>query len=162
MRLEHKIFLVELGQAGTRVHVTERTRTASYHFVVDLGGARWLWEQIVRYAFHLQSGNSFNRARGKSGVLSVHKFINKKGSFLEITKHGQQGFRQCIILPSGRNFWGWRRFAYALGSYVANPKINQPQIVGGARAMSNRAPLFRNVPPQGPRVRQSPPTLLRQ
>lgn len=107
VQLEHKLFLLELGQAGKAIHITERSRNASYVFDIDLGDARWIWEQLRSHTLSPNSCASFNRTRGRSGVFTIQKFVNKRGSFLEITKLGQQGHRQCFILPSGRNIWGW-------------------------------------------------------
>lgn len=107
---EQKMFLMRMGVEGNSICLTERTRNASYLLEADSGSAQWISLKLRDCINSPSTSLAFNRFRGPNAVFSIQRVTNKRGSFLEITKFLQQGSKQNIILPSGNNMWGWKRF----------------------------------------------------
>lgn len=81
-----------------------------------------------------------NRFRGIDAVISTQNYVNSRGSFFEVSKFVQRGYRQCIIIQSGRADWGWKCVANHL------PKFNGIRNVSGIYRREDRKSMGNFIP----------------
>lgn len=78
--------MLGLGSGGLSLVLTERTRAASFVLEVELSGARWICSKIKDFTCNPSSGPNFHSFRGMNALLSIQRFFNQRGSYLEISK----------------------------------------------------------------------------
>ncbi|XP_073022630.1 uncharacterized protein [Primulina eburnea] len=120
IKVEQKLFLVSRGRWGDSILVTERTRNASYILEMNMESLDWIISKLCDFINKPQDCPSFNRFRGRESVVYMQKFVNVRGSYLEISKLVWRGKTQRIIIPSGRFNGGWKWMA----SYLSRFRLN--------------------------------------
>ena len=56
----------------------------------------------------------------------VQKQNNGRGSFVSVTVLGNSKSRDCVIIPEGRDTWGWRGFSHEI-DHLLRPKVVEQQ-----------------------------------
>ncbi|XP_073015618.1 uncharacterized protein [Primulina eburnea] len=133
IKIEQKLFLICLGRRGNTVLITERTRNASYVLEMDIDSFHWTLAKLWEYINKPQSGTMFNRFRGREAVMSMQKFVNGRGNYLEISKIVWKGKTQRIIIPSGRLNEGWKWMANTLSQISTNRWDNKSSFKDGRK-----------------------------
>jgi hypothetical protein len=65
-------------------------------------------------------------------VYVVQKQMNGWGSFVSVTVLGDAKGRGCVIIPEGRNVWGWRGVSHEIDHFL-RPKTREQQGVNPRR-----------------------------
>jgi hypothetical protein len=117
--VESKLF--ELVKNAIEVSITERGR--KHRSIVSMGfaAAVWLRDSLLEIAKLSNSRNVFRSFREGNKIFVVQKQQNDRGSFVTVTVLGDSKGKGGVIIPDGRESWGWRGLSEELAGLL-NPK----------------------------------------
>ncbi|XP_073050508.1 uncharacterized protein [Primulina eburnea] len=137
VKIEFKWFSVNWANRGGSVRWTERTRNATYLLDLDRSDARWISLKIRNFISNPLSCSDFYRLRGCNATIVVHRFVSKRGRFLEISKFSNQGKKQNIIIPSGFKLQGWIRISDILINLLSGRQVRVGNKIVNSRNQIN-------------------------
>jgi hypothetical protein len=104
--VESKAF--ELVKNAIEVSIIERGRKHTSTVSMGFAAAFWLRDSLLEVAKLSNEQNVFRSFREGNKVYVVQKQRNNRGSFVTITVLGDSKGRGGVIIPEGRDSWGWR------------------------------------------------------
>ena len=138
--VESKLF--ELVKNAIEVSIIERGRKHRSTVSMGFAAAFWFRDSLLEIAKLSNTRNVFRSFREGNKVFVVQKQQNGRGSFVTITVLGDSKGRGGVIIPTGKESWGWRGLSEELDGLL-NPKAatNHGEI--------HRRPLASKAPAQG-------------
>uniref|UniRef100_A0A2N9H040 Uncharacterized protein n=1 Tax=Fagus sylvatica TaxID=28930 RepID=A0A2N9H040_FAGSY len=104
--IESKSF--ELVKHAFELSIIERGRGHSSSVLMGFAAALWFCDVLLEVAnFHAEQ-NLFCSFREGNKVFVVQKQRNGRGGFVTVTVLGDSKGKGCVIVPEGRDTWGWR------------------------------------------------------
>lgn len=114
--------LIELVKNAIEVSVIERGRKHRSTVSMGFAAAFWFRDSLLEIAKLSNTRNVFRSFREGNKVFVVQKQQNGRGSFVTITVLGDSKGKGGVIIPAGKESWGWRRLSEELDGLL-NPKV---------------------------------------
>ena len=114
--------LIELVKNALEVSVIERGRKHRSTVSMGFAAAFWFCDSLLEIAKLSNTRNVFRSFREGNKVFVVQKQQNGRGSFVTITVLGDSKGKGGVIIPAGKESWGWRRLSEELDGLL-NPKV---------------------------------------
>lgn len=118
-QINQKVFVLHLSEDGGHVKFSERTRLASFGLELEVSAAVWCIEILQELTGQDVYQKFFRKQRRPNYILLMEQYENRRGRFVRITKLAE-GKVWNIIIPGGRQGWGWRKLAGCLDNLVGN------------------------------------------
>ena len=116
-KIEQKVFVLRLWKGGGGVCISERTRLGSFELQVDVSAAVWCLDILQEILLVEDNKPFFRKYRGSNSLLLAERYSNWKGVFLNVSKL-INGILKNIIIPGGKDKWGWTRMDGCLDNLV--------------------------------------------
>ena len=134
---ENRFFYVEsksfeITKKAFEVRIIERGRKHLSNVSMGFAAALWLRDALLEVAKLSNDQNLFRSFREGKKVYVVQKQKNGRGSFASVTVLGDSKSRDCVIIPEGRDTWGWRGFSHEM-DHLLRPKVVEQQGVNSCR-----------------------------
>ena len=114
--------LIELVKNAIEVSVIERGRKHRSTVSMGFAAAFWFRDSLLEIVKLSNTRNVFRSFREGNKVFVVQKQQNGRGSFVTITVLGDSKGKGGVIIPAGKESWGWRRLSEELDGLL-NPKV---------------------------------------
>ena len=114
--------LIELVKNAIEVSVIERGRKHRSTVSMGFAAAFWFRDSLLEIAKLSNTRNVFRSFREGNKVFVVQKQQNGRGSFVTVKVLGDSKGRGGVIIPAGKESWGWRRLSEELDGLL-NPKV---------------------------------------
>ena len=128
---ENRFFYVEaksfeITKNAFEVRIIERGRKHLSNVSMGFAAAHWLRDALLEVAKLSNDQNLFRSFREGHKVYVVQKQKNGRGSFVSVTVLGDSKSRDCVIIPEGRDTWGWRGISHEI-DHLLRPKVVEQQ-----------------------------------
>uniref|UniRef100_A0A2N9HJW1 Reverse transcriptase domain-containing protein n=1 Tax=Fagus sylvatica TaxID=28930 RepID=A0A2N9HJW1_FAGSY len=145
-QVESKAF--ELVKNAIEVSIIERGRKHTSTVSMGFAAAFWFRDSLLEVAKLSNEQNVFRSFREGNKVFVVQKQRNNRGSFVTITVLGDSKGRGGVIIPEGKDSWGWRGVSMELqgllnptdaeihGDNHRRQPASKPTVVGNIRKES--------------------------
>ena len=145
-QVESKAF--ELVKNAIEVSIIERGRKHTSTVSMGFAAAFWFRDSLLEVAKLSNEQNVFRSFREGNKVFVVQKQRNNRGSFVTITVLGDSKGRGGVIIPEGKDSWGWRGVSMELqgllnptdaeihGDNYRRQPSSKPTVVGNIRKES--------------------------
>ena len=130
MYVESKSF--EITKNAFEMRIIERGRKHFSNVSMGFAAAQWLRDALLEVAKLSNDQNLFRSFREGNKVYVVQKQKNDRGSFVSVTVLGDSKSRDCVIIPEGRDTWGWRGISHEIDQLL------RPKVVAQQGANSRR------------------------
>uniref|UniRef100_A0A2N9IUI4 Reverse transcriptase domain-containing protein n=1 Tax=Fagus sylvatica TaxID=28930 RepID=A0A2N9IUI4_FAGSY len=98
----------ELVKHAFELSIIERGRGHSSSMSMGFAAAIWFRDVLLEVANLHAEQNLFCSFRERNKIFVVQKQRNGRGGFVTVTVLGDSKGRGCVIVPEGRDTWGWR------------------------------------------------------
>ena len=128
---ENRFFYVEsksfeIKKNAFEMRIIERGRKHLSNVSMGFAVAQWLRDALLEVAKLSKDQNLFRSFREGNKVYVVQKQKNGRGSFVSVTVLGDSKSRDCVIIPEGRDTWGWRGISHEI-DHLLRPKVVEQQ-----------------------------------
>jgi hypothetical protein len=116
--IESKSFEVILYEGNSGLQLIERGKNRECNIMWGREGTKWFcstMEEVV--TFPLQKSYS-KTIRENGTVFVLQKNHNDRGWFLTVTGYGGSRHKGHLVIPAGRDMWGWRGLAQVVSELV--------------------------------------------
>jgi hypothetical protein len=117
--MESKLFSFLVEEGKPKLFVEERRRGFLGSVFLGPRGVDWLLEMLEELLRSSGSEDFFKSIQVESKALTVRRGGNRNGRFLVVITQAVDDRRNVIVLPEGREGWGWGRFAGELSRVKA-------------------------------------------
>ena len=123
-QVESKSF--ELVKNAIEVSIIERGRKHTSTVSMGFAAAFWFRDSLLEVAKLSNDQNAFRSFKEGNKVYVLQKQRNTRGSFVTITVLGDSKGRGGVIIPEGKDSWGWRGVSMELQGLL-NPAVAELQ-----------------------------------
>jgi hypothetical protein len=109
--MESKLFSFLVEEGKPKLFVEERIRGFLGSVFLGPRGVDWLLEMLEELLRSSGSEDFFKSIQVESKALTVRRGGNRNGRFLVVITQAVDDKMNVIVLPEGREGWGWGRFA---------------------------------------------------
>jgi hypothetical protein len=122
--VESKLF--ELKKNAMEVTIIERGK--KHRSIVSMGfaAAFWFRDSLLEVATLSRDQNAFRSFREGNKVYVIQKQRNDKGNFVTVTILGDSKGRGGVIIPEGKDSWGWRGVSVEMGELLSSKAMANP------------------------------------
>jgi hypothetical protein len=92
---------------------------------MGFAAALWFRDAILEVAKLSQDQNVFRSFREGNKVYVIQKQRNDRGNFVTVTVLGDSKGRDGVIIPEGRESWGWRSISLEVDGLLRSKAIEQ-------------------------------------
>ena len=115
--VESKSF--EIVKNAIELSIIERGRKHMSIVSMGFAAAFWLRDALVEITKVPTEQNLFRSFREGNKVFVLQKQRNGRGWFVTITVLGDVKGRGCVIVPEGRDAWGWQGMSHEINGIMA-------------------------------------------
>ena len=117
--IESKSFEVLLDGSNSRLQLIERGKNRMSNITWGREGAKWFCSTMAKVV----SLPMDKLLREDGTVFVFQKNRNDRGRFLTVMTYGDLRHKGHVVVPVGRDMWGWRKLAQVLSELVTPMKF---------------------------------------
>jgi hypothetical protein len=121
--VESKSF--EIAKNALEVSIIERGRKHRCNVSMGFATAFWFRDTLLEVSKLSREQNVFRSFREGNKVYVVQKQRNDRGNFLTVTVLGDSKGRGGVIIPEGKDFWGWRGFSVEVDGLLSSKAMEK-------------------------------------
>ena len=144
--MESKSF--ELVKNAIEVSIIERGRKHVSTILMGFAAAYWFRDALLEVANLSNDQNLFLSFREGDKVFVVQKQRNGRVNFVIVMVLGDSKGRGCVIIPEGRDAWGWRGVSHEINGLLISKVIEK-------KSVNHRWPIAGNFTVQGHQISNS-------
>ena len=141
--VESKSF--ELIKNAFEVCIIERGRQHRSEVSMGFAAALWFWDAILEVAKFSREQNVFRSFREGNKVYVIQKQRNDRGNFVTVTVLGDSKGKGGVIIPEGRESWGWRGISLEVDGLLRSKAIEQQSVNHHRRPLAGKAMAVGNL-----------------
>jgi hypothetical protein len=134
----------ELVKNAIEVSIIERGRKHTSTVSMGVAAAFWFRDSLLEVAKLSNDQNVFCSFREGNKVYVVQKQRNNRGSFVTVTVLGDSKRRGGVIIPKGRDSWGWRGVSMELQGLL-NPTAAELHSDNHRRQLAGKPTVVGNI-----------------
>lgn len=129
-KIERKVFscCFDKNFKGRVVRISESHLKRRFSLSVEEIILVWITDAIDDLLLSPNTHKFFRKLDCVNGFIWIQKVLNKRGSFIEITKVINSGGKHNLVIPAGEEFSGWRDFARLLKNFLNGEVENHQEI----------------------------------
>ena len=121
-QVESKLF--EFVKNAIEVSIIERGRKHTSTVLMGFAAAFWFHDSLLEVAKLSNDQNAFRLFREGNKVYVVQKQRNNRGSFVTVTVLGDSKGQSGVIIPEGRDSWGWHGVSMELQGLLIRRRLS--------------------------------------
>ena len=141
--VESKSF--ELIKNAFEVCIIERGRQHRSEVSMGFAAALWFWDAILEVAKLSREQNVFRSFREGNKVYVIQKQRNDRGNFVTVTVLGDSKGKGGVIIPEGRESWGWRGISLEVDGLLRSKASEQQSVNHHPRPLAGKSMAVGNL-----------------